>query len=216
MFQQASNLKAISFAQCNTQRVENMNSMFKGCKQLTKLDMGNIDTHNVQAAAGFASLFDEMGSAVPEGCDLVLGEHFIIHTPENASGMFSNTNIRSITCTPELQQFLLKHTNIIGLKTITAAGPISWYNLYTGQLMNTTNELVITHELNHFVIPQLEGTITNARIMWGDNQEETYQKNANHTYSSVGEHHVTVQSQGADGVSLNSIKGIKKINFSKF
>lgn len=216
MFQQAANLQAISLDQCNTRLVANMNGMFSGCTGLAKLDMDAVDTRSVKAAAGFASMFSQVGAAVPQGCEMVLGEKFVIPAPENAAGMFSQANIRSITCTPELQQFILDHAELLGFKTITAAGPVVWYNLYTGQPMHTTKELVITHELNHFIVPQLEGTVIDARILWGDQQQEVYQKEAGHTYSSSGSYQVTLQSQEADGVSFSSIKGIQKINFSKF
>lgn len=216
MFKQGSNLKAISFAQCNTQYVENMNGMFKGCTYLTTLDMRDVSTRHLNTVAGLASMFEQVGADVPEGCDLVLGKDFIIGTPENAAGMFSKSNFKSITCTPELQQFIVAHAQILGLKAISAAGPISWFNLYTGQPMHTASELVITHDLSQFFVPQLEGAVMNARIWWGDNQEEAYNKEASHTYPSVGEHQVTLHCEDAEGVSFSSIKGIKKINFSKF
>lgn len=76
--------------------------------------------------------------------------------------------------------------------------------------------LVITHNLANFVIPMLEGTITEGKILWGDTKEDTYKQGAQHTYDTTGNHTVTIQMKGAESMSLKSVEGITGIDLSKF
>ena len=76
--------------------------------------------------------------------------------------------------------------------------------------------LTITHELNSFQIPLLEGTVTNAKINWGDGVEDSYKQDAQHVYEASGKHTVTVVVDGADGMSMKSVEGVVDIDLSQF
>ena len=77
-------------------------------------------------------------------------------------------------------------------------------------------EVVITHNLPLFVIPTIQGTITNGRIFWGDEKEEEYAADAQHAYDGTGNHKVAIKLNGAEDVTLKSIKGVLEVDLSEF
>lgn len=76
--------------------------------------------------------------------------------------------------------------------------------------------LSITHKLKSFQIPLLTGTITDAKINWGDGAEDSYKKDVQHEYETEGNHTVTIVVDGADGMAMKSIEGIVDIDLSQF
>ena len=77
-------------------------------------------------------------------------------------------------------------------------------------------EIAITHNLSTFTVPQIEGTITNGQIFWGDDQEMNYERDAKHTYEMAGNHTVIIKMKGAEGMNMKTVKGILSIDLSKF
>lgn len=76
--------------------------------------------------------------------------------------------------------------------------------------------VIITHQKLNFRIPVIEGTIKDAQILWGDNNEETYKTDAQHTYETEDTHVVTIKSKGAESVYMESVDGVIRIDLSQF
>lgn len=77
--------------------------------------------------------------------------------------------------------------------------------------------LRIVHTSSLFAAPILTGTdFTEGRIMWGDGQEEAYSSESMHTYREEGVHEVTIESQGAETVTLENLTGITDIDLTQF
>ena len=77
-------------------------------------------------------------------------------------------------------------------------------------------QVKITHQLYFFTLPSVMGDVAAGTVNWGDQIEEAYRSAAQHTYTSGGEHEVTLAVPGAEGLSFDSLRGISVINLSQF
>ena len=77
----------------------------------------------------------------------------------------------------------------------------------------------ITHSSESFATPILSGeSIIDAFIDWGDGTREDYVSVAEqeHTYSDGGQYVITVESTGAEEITLRSIKNVSKVSYTYF
>lgn len=54
------------------------------------------------------------------------------------------------------------------------------------------------------------------KIYWGDEQSQDYKTNVIHTYAYEGEYTVTIESWGANDVTMDNLSGVTEIDLSKF
>lgn len=79
------------------------------------------------------------------------------------------------------------------------------------------NVLRIVHTATTFGVPLLSGPcFANGRILWGDGEEETYSGKASHTYENSGTHTVTIESMGAETMTLDNLVDVAGLDLSGF
>ena len=76
--------------------------------------------------------------------------------------------------------------------------------------------LVIRHQGASFQVPSLSGVGLSGMVNWGDGQEEFYNVSLNHSYSSAGDHPITIRANGAVSFDVGSVAGVSEIDFEKF
>ena len=78
--------------------------------------------------------------------------------------------------------------------------------------------VVIVHTNTVFTAPTLTGpSLGTARINWGDGTEEDYAAGISHTYEDGGtQHAVSIESEGAEEISLPDLVGVSSIDLSDF
>lgn len=93
-----SKLSSIRFSsKFNTQNVTNMYGMFRGCKNLTSLDLSSFDTRNVKNMAVMFEMWDANDSTISRLTSITLSSNFMGNKLERADSMFSDCqNLKSI------------------------------------------------------------------------------------------------------------------------
>ena len=77
--------------------------------------------------------------------------------------------------------------------------------------------LQITHTSNPFTVPTFGASASfAANILWGDSSSEGYAEGATHTYATTGAQTVTIESWGAESVTLPTLADVEEIDFSQF
>lgn len=70
---------------------------------------------------------------------------------------------------------------------------------------------------NVFAAPLLTGeNLSGAYIDWGDGTREEYVTDAVHTYGSSGEYEIMVESEGAEEITISSLKDVSEVSFTYF
>lgn len=82
---------------------------------------------------------------------------------------------------------------------------------------DNTNWLYITHTNPTFRVPYILGEgFLPGKVSWGDGTEEEYRESLSHTYQESGSHIVTIETPGAEEVSVSDLINVTKIDLTQF
>ncbi|MBQ8673535.1 MAG: fimbrillin family protein [Bacteroides sp.] len=76
--------------------------------------------------------------------------------------------------------------------------------------------LKITHTNPTFYTPTFTGYNFMGIAYWGDGQQENFSASATHDYATEAPYSVSIETWGAESISLQNIKGITEIDFTEF
>lgn len=81
----------------------------------------------------------------------------------------------------------------------------------SGSDENFSHSFGVVHTRITFVLPGITGSFMNATVDWGDGTEEVYGWTSSHSYSSTGEHTVTVTADNATSFKLGNLSGVTEL-----
>lgn len=84
------------------------------------------------------------------------------------------------------------------------------------QVQSLNQKLVIVHNRNLFVAPELRGNGLSAEIDWGDGATAAWRSGVEHSYSSTGNHTVSMKLAGATWFEITDVTGVSEIDLSSF
>ena len=81
----------------------------------------------------------------------------------------------------------------------------------SGSDENFSHSFGVVHTRITFVLPGITGSFMNATVDWGDETKEVYGFTSSHSYSSTGEHTVTVTADNATSFKLGNLSGVTEL-----
>ncbi len=79
------------------------------------------------------------------------------------------------------------------------------------------SSLKVVHSNDRMNVPVVTGSEgIFGKVYWGDGEAQNYNANTTHIYKMSGSHTITVETWGAEDVTMNNLSGVTEIDLSKF
>ena len=125
-----------------------------------------------------------------------------------ASGSKGET-VLTIQVAPNNGTSVRKGSVTVTCETLTRSVTVS-------QIQPFKQSLVVVHNLDVFVVPELRGNGLSAEVDWGDGTTAPWRIGLEHGYSSAGNHNVAIKIAGATWFQKTDVTGISEIDLSGF
>ena len=135
------------------------------------------------------------------------GQEFV-YTPQGEEGELRPAERRVYNVEIEVEKNAMK---------VTTESTFDWISGGKEDIATSDRALRMTYTGKEVFIPELIGSDIYAFINWGDESAvEDYAQGLKHAYSSDAERTITIKHIGAKQVKINQMKGLKKVDLSKF